>query len=287
MKSGFVTLIGRSNVGKSTLLNALVGSKVAIVTPKPQTTRRPVRGILHDERGQIVFVDTPGMFLGKKDILTKTLNEFAKQQLHGIDLVVYVTDPARPIGEEEEGIQRTLRALQVPIIMVINKSDLPKLEKRALVELKQTDIGQKATLEISALKRKDLNKLVDMMFNELNEGEPFYPEMQITDMSHKEWLEELIREKAFLRLHQELPYSVAVTVDEIEEREKEQTYVRATIWTTHDRYKRMIIGAGGSKLKEIGTDTRKELEAVSGKRVFLELRVKTDPKWPQRIYRTG
>lgn len=285
MKSGFVTLIGRSNVGKSTLLNALVGSKVAIVSPKPQTTRKPVRGILHDDRGQIVFVDTPGLFLGKKDVLSKTLNAYAKQQLTGIDLIVYVTDPARPLGEEEEGIQRMLRSLTIPIILVINKSDLPPGEKRALDELKAIDVGQKATIEVSALKRKDLNRLVDLMFNELNEGEPFYPEMQISDMSHKEWLEELIREKAFHRLHQELPYSIAVTVDEMETRDNDQSYIRATIWTTQDRYKRMIIGAGGGKLKEIGSDARKELEAVSGRRVYLELRVKTDPKWPQRMFK--
>jgi len=285
MKSGFVTLIGRSNVGKSTLLNSLVGSKVAIVTPKPQTTRKPVRGILHDERGQIVFVDTPGLFLGKKDILSKTLNEFARQQLEGIDLILYVVDPARPTGEEEEGIQRMLRAQNIPIVLVINKSDLPKSEKRALQELKQVDVGQKATIEISALKRKDLNRLKDLMFNELEEGEPFYPEMQITDMSHKEWLEELIREKAFFRLHQELPYSVAVSVEEIEQRENDQSYIRATIWTTHDRYKRMIIGANGSMLKQIGIDVRKELESVSDQRVYLELHVKTDPKWPQRIFK--
>lgn len=286
MKSGFITLIGRSNVGKSTLLNALVGSKVAIVSPKPQTTRKPVRGILHDERGQIVFVDTPGLFLGKKDILSKTLNEYAKQQLTGIDVILYVTDPARPLGEEEEGIQRMLRGLNIPIIMVINKSDLPANEKRALAELKEIDIGQKATMEISALKHKDLNRLIDLMFIELSEGEPYYPDMQITDMSHKEWMEELIREKAFFRLHQELPYSIAVTVEDIEPREENQTYIRATIWTTEDRYKRMIIGAKGSMLKQIGTDVRKELESVSGKRVYLELRVKTDPKWPQRIYKS-
>lgn len=285
MKSGFITLIGRSNVGKSTLLNALVGSKIAIVTPKAQTTRKPVRGVLHDERGQIVFVDTPGLFLGKKDILSKTLNSFARQQLEGVDGVVYVADPARPLGDEEEEIQRMLRGIHIPVIMVINKSDLPESEKRVLEELKATDVGQQTTLEISALKRKDLNRLVDHIFAILPEGEPFYPDMQITDMSHKEWVEELIREKAFSRLHQELPYSLAVTLDEMEPRENNQTYIRATIWTTHDRYKRMIIGAGGSMLKQIGTDVRQELESVSGKRVFLELRVKTDPKWPQRLFK--
>jgi len=153
-----------------------------------------------------------------------------------------------------------------------------------LEALRAADVGQKATLEISALKHKDLNKLVDLLFQEMPEGEPFYPDMQITDMSHTEWVAELIREKAFFRLRQELPYSIAVTVDEMEPRDENQTYISATIWTTHDRYKRMIIGAGGNMLKQVGTDARKELEAVSGKRVFLELHVQTDPKWPQRIF---
>ena len=126
MKSGFVVLAGRSNVGKSSLLNALVGSKVAIVTPKPQTTRRPVRGVLHDTRGQIVFVDTPGIFLGKKDELSQKLNAAVREQLEGIDAIIYVVDPTRESGPEEENIQRLLRKLPTPIVVAINKMDLPQ-----------------------------------------------------------------------------------------------------------------------------------------------------------------
>ena len=264
-------------------MNALVGSKVSIVTPKPQTTRRPVRGILHDPRGQIVFVDTPGIFLGKKDVLSKKLNEFVREQLEGIDLVVYVLDPSRRPGEEEENIQKILRKLAVPKLVVINKSDLPAEKKFALDTMRTIDVGQKQTFEVSAIKRSELNRLIDAMFGLLPEGDAYYPDLQITDMNHKQWLEELIREKAFLRLEQELPYSVAVRAEEIETRDDGSTYILATIWTTEERYKGMIIGAKGRMLKQIGIDIRKELEAVTGRKAFIELRIKTDPKWPQRF----
>jgi GTP-binding protein Era len=283
MKSGFVVLAGRSNVGKSTLINALVGTKVAIVTPKPQTTRRPVRGILHDPRGQIVFVDTPGLFLGKKDELSQKLNAIVREQLEGIDLVVYVMDPTRHAGEEEEGIQKILRALSVPIIAVINKSDLSDAEKPALEEMRLADVGQRTTIEISASKRHDLNRLVDTMFALLSEGDAYYPEQQLTDLSHRDWLSEVIREKCFLRLEQELPYSVHVEIEDVETHPDGSRFIAATIWTTDDRYKKMLIGSGGSMIKQIGIDSRYEIEAATGHKCRLELTVKTDAKWPQRF----
>ncbi|KAA0205599.1 GTPase Era [Candidatus Uhrbacteria bacterium] len=282
MKSGFVVLAGRSNVGKSTLLNALVGTKVAIVTPKPQTTRRPVRGVLHDKRGQIVFVDTPGIFLGKKDVLSQKLNALVREQLEGIDLVVYVMDPTREPGEEEEDLRRLLRKLPVPIIAVINKSDLRDEEKPALEEMRAADVGQRLTLELSALKRRDLNRLTDAMFTLLPEGDRYYPEQQLTDLSHRDWLAEVIREKCFLRLEKELPYSVMVEITDVEA-ENGKRRIEAVIWTTDDRYKKMIIGMKGAMIRQIGMDARKEIEAATGDKVYLDLEVKTDPKWPQRF----
>lgn len=284
MKSGFVVLAGRSNVGKSTLLNALVGSKVAIVTPKAQTTRRPVRGIKHDPRGQIVFVDTPGVFLGKKDELSQKLNSAVREQLEGIDLVIYVTDPTREPGSEEEDIQRMLRKLPVPIILAVNKSDLPPDRKPFETNMGAIDVGQKATIKISALRKQDLNRLVDKIFELLPEGDPYYPDLQLTDMSHKDWLEEIIREKIFLRLEEELPYSIHVEVTDIQERSKNNRRISATVWTTDERYKKMIIGEGASMIKQIGMDARREIEAASDTKLFLELTVKVDPKWPQRFH---
>ena len=225
MKSGFVILAGRSNVGKSTLLNALVGTKVAIISPKPQTTRHPVRGVLHDPRGQIVFVDTPGVFLGKKAAVSKRLNEIVKESLEGIDAIVYVVDPTRGPGPEEDLIRQTLKSARKPILYLVNKADLPKKDRPFLDAYRAVDVGQEGSAEVSAKTHKNLNLIVDKLFELLPEGEPFYPEMQLTDLAHKEWLEELIREKCFHALEQELPYSVKVEVDEIEERDGGTKYV--------------------------------------------------------------
>ncbi|MFH1621266.1 MAG: GTPase Era [Patescibacteria group bacterium] len=283
MKSGFVMLAGRSNVGKSTLLNALVGSKVAIVTPKPQTTRHPIRGILHDTRGQLVFVDTPGVFLGKKDKVSKRLNELVKESLVGVDVVVYVIDPTREYGAEEEFIERLLKAAPTPLIVVINKIDEKNLNPARLQDLRGLQIGQSQTIEISALKRRNLNLLIDALFTIVPDGPPYYPELQLTDIGHNEWLEELIREKIFLALEQEVPYSIKVSLDNIETRPDGSRFLEVTIWTTADRYKAMIIGSHASMLKRIGTASRKEIETVTGAKVFLSLNVKVDPKWQDRF----
>lgn len=282
MKSGFVILAGRSNVGKSTLLNALIGTKVAIMSPKPQTTRHPIRGILHDRRGQIVFVDTPGVFLGKKDAVSGKLNDLVKQSLEGIDAVIYVVDPTRPYGKEEEHIQNMLKGINTPIILAVNKKDLPDRAKPALQEARAINVGQEGSVEISAKTHANLNLIINKLFEILPEGDAMYPEEQMTDLSHEDWLAELIREKCFLALDQELPYSVAVQIDEVIDKGSTKK-IEATIFTSEERYKGMIIGKGGLMLKSIGMAARKELEMVTGGKVFLDLHVKTDPKWPQRF----
>lgn len=278
-------LAGRSNVGKSTLLNSLVGSKVSIVTPKPQTTRHPIRGIVHDPRGQIVFVDTPGVFLGKKDNVSNTLNDYVKDTLDGVDAIVYVMDPTRDIGREELHIQNLLRAANVPKILVVNKLDLPASETPHKTDDLEVDVGQTAKIEVSALKGKNLNKLVDALFTLIPEGEAHYPDLQLTDLGHNQWLEELIREKIFLNLEEELPYSVTVTLDDLKVREDGSRFIAATIWTNDERYKGMIIGAKANMLKKIGGAARSEIEEVSGVKVFLELQVRVDPKWQERFHR--
>jgi len=283
MKSGFIMLAGRSNVGKSTLLNSLVGSKIAIVTPKPQTTRHPIRGIVHDKRGQLVFVDTPGVFLGKKDRVSRRLNELVKESLEGVDAVVYMTDPTRAIGPEEEYIQDLLKHANVPIILVINKMDLDENAKASLQAFRSVDVGQVATIELSALSRKNLNNLVDELFTLAPEGEFHYPDLQLTDIGHNQWLEELIREKIFLNLGEEIPYSIKISLDQAETRPDGSKYLQATVWTTDERYKKMIIGSGASMIKKIGMAARTEMEAVMNVTVFLELTVKVDPKWQERF----
>ena len=285
MKVGFVALVGRSNTGKSTLLNALVGSKIAITTPKPQTTRQAIQGVYHSNEGQIIFVDTPGLFRKRRDTMTNRMNQAARGALEGVDLVLYVVDPTRAIGEEEEDILKLIEDVKSPKLMVINKIDEPKPKYLEDYRALSTDFS--GTVEVSALKGTHLKTLAKEIFDRLPEGEPVYPEHQITNLDNKTWYSELIREKLFLSLHQEVPYTIAVEIDEIgnrpSKRGKDTLYVRARILTDNDQHKRMIIGAGGAMIRKVGTMTRKELEHIHGNPVYLELEVVTDPHWPERL----
>lgn len=280
-KSGFVSIIGRSNVGKSTLLNSFVGSKVAIITHKAQTTRQPVQGIFTDERGQIVFVDTPGVMQIARDALTKRLLGFVKESLRGVNVVLYVVDPTRAIGNEEHQALKMIEHIDVPKILVINKSD--EQIKPFLDSYRDLSSRFNETFEISALEETNLKELKDRLFELMPEGEAFYPEYQFSNMPHEMWVAELIREKLFLRLREEVPYSVAVEVDAIEERPENTTYIAARIMTNQKRYKSMIIGAGGQGIKEIGQSVRKELEAVTCRKIFLDLQVEVDENWLDRL----
>ena len=275
MKSGFAVLIGRSNVGKSTLLNSLVGSKIAITTPKAQTTRHNIQGVLTEDRGQIVFVDTPGV-LQKKDVLTKKLLNKVKESLKEIDVIVYVVDPTRQIGDEEKQVLRLVADLDTPKILVINKID----QQRRPYHEHYKDLADQFDymIELSALKGSHVGGLKDLIFEILPEGEYYYPEGQLTNLPHDFWVAELIREKLFLRLRQELPYQTHVVVDEIEDRE-DMVYINARILTLDERHKRMIIGAGARGVKEIGQSTRKELETVMNKKIYLDLKVEVDRHW--------
>lgn len=281
-KSGFAVLIGRSNVGKSTLLNAMVGSKIAITTPKPQTTRKPVLGILTTTEGQVVFVDTPGIFKDTKDSLSKILLKFVKNSLRDIEVIIYVVDPTREIGVEEKFALSLIEKIEKPKILVINKCDL--LGAEYLESMRALSDRFDKTIELSALQGTNVNLLREAIFEYLPEGEAYYPEGQMTNMPTEEWVAELIREKLFLRLRQEVPYSVNVVVDEITRRENGVLYIAARVQTSEERYKRMIIGAHAQGIKEIGQSTRRELQAVMNvPAVFLDLTVETDPHWVEGL----
>ena len=258
-------MVGRSNVGKSTLLNALVGSKIAITSPKAQTTRIPIHGIVSRPEGQIVFVDTPGVFTHMHDSLSKRLTHSVSESLQDIDMVLYVVDPTREIGDEEKAVMRLLDHVTCPKILVINKIDIyrkPFYDFFMDLKDKFTDV-----IEISAKQGTHIQSLIEMIYKYLPESEEiFYPEGQLTNISNERWLAELIREKLFLRLRQEVPYSVHVEVETVEERDK-VLYIKATIYTTDDRYQGMIIGKGGRGIREIGQSTRKELEAVMDRQI--------------------
>lgn len=280
-KSGFAVLVGRSNVGKSTLLNALVGTKIAITSPKPQTTRQPIHGILHDPRGQIVFVDTPGIFEHVGNRLTASLNKAAKTSLEGIDVIIYVVDPTREIGNEEKIVQRLISGVKVPKILVLNKSDIKRA--RFLESYRYLSNRYDKTIEISALHYVNLKPLVDAVIEYLPAGEPFYPEFQFSNIAHDQWLTELIREKIFIQMHSEIPFSTKVELSEHDERKNGIIFIKARILTTAPQYKKMIIGAGGRKIKEIGSAARKELEQILDKKVYLELEVDVEPRWIEHL----
>lgn len=285
MKSGFVTLVGRSNVGKSTLLNALVGTKIAITSPKPQTTRFPIHGIVHDERGQIVFVDTPGIFEKAQNRLTEILNERARESVRDIDVVLYIADPTRAIGNEEHITLRLIENLTIPKILVINKIDKRELPYLAEYEALRSSFSD--MIQVSALRGTHLEELKTRVLDLLPEGIPHYDDYQVSNLENKTWLSELIREKIFIQMGAELPYTVAVEIETTEERTtnagKTLLYIKANILTTNDRYKKMIIGSGGHKIKELGSVARKELEAILSRPVFLDLEVSVDEHWAERL----
>lgn len=282
MKSGFAVLIGRSNAGKSTLINSLVGTKVAITSPRPQTTRYAVHGVVNDDRGQIVFVDTPGIFLEAHDHLTKSLLKAAGEATRDIDVVLYIADPTRAIGNEEHVALRLLESVKKPKILVLNKADV----KKPPYKDEYLELGSKfdAVAEVSAKFGKYLGELKDKVMEFLPEGEPYYPPGQVSNLEQKQWLSELIREKVFLQTHQEVPYNVAVEIEEIDERENGMVYLKANILTSAPRYKKILIGAHGRRVKEIGQATRRELEAIWGKKVFLDLEVVVEEKWAERLF---
>ncbi|HBK34432.1 MAG: GTPase Era [Candidatus Uhrbacteria bacterium GW2011_GWE2_40_58] len=279
-KSGFAVMIGRSNVGKSTLMNAMVGSKIAITTPKPQTTRLPIQGVLTRDEGQIVFIDTPGLFKNMKDRLTKKLNQSVMDSLEEVDVLLHVVDPTREIGEEEKYVMQILEKIDRPKILVINKMDL---QRKPFYDFYK-DLSDKYddVVEVSAANQSHVKPLIEIIFKYLPESVDYYPAGQLTNLSNNLWLAELIREKLFLRLRQEVPYSTHVIVEEMDRREDGMLYIKATIFTTEDRYKRIIIGKGGRGIKEIGQSTRKELEAVMNCKVFLDLTVDVNPHWVEQ-----
>ena len=262
-------------------MNTIIGSKIAITTPKPQTTRLPIQGILNRPEGQMVFVDTPGVLKGARDMLSKRLAESVKASLKDVDVICYVVDPTREIGQEEREVMRLIQGIDRPKVLIINKIDL---QKKPFLDFYR-DLADEFdhTIEVSALRGTHVNTLIDDLYERLPEGEPYYPAGQLTNMPNQFWLAELIREKLYLRLRQEVPYTTHVEVEEVERRENDMLYIRGTIFTTQDRYKRMIIGQGGRGIREIGQSTRKELEAVMQTKVYLDLTVEVDAHWMQRF----
>lgn len=281
-KSGIVTLIGRSNVGKSTLLNTIVGTKIAAVTDKPQTTRSIIHGVVNGNEGQLVLVDTPGVFKEHHTVLSGELIKRVHEAMQDIDVVVYVCDPTKSLGAEERYVLSLLRPLTIPKIMVINKSDLPAKEKEFLDDYRAMNADFTAMFELSALENRHIQPLIIKLFELVPTGEPLYPPGQLTNIEKETWIAEVIREKIFLALRKEVPYTITVEIERIEE--KDGVFVIAARVLTYDkRYKKMIIGEGGRAIKEIGIAARKELEVALNKKIYLELEVEVDKHWIERV----
>lgn len=282
MKSGFVVLIGRSNVGKSTLLNTLVGTKISAVSFRPQMTRHIIHGAMNTPEGQAVFIDTPGVFKDKKNPLSGKLNKKIADALEEIDLIVYVVDPSREIGSEERSTFGMIRHLDIPKILVVNKADLHRDDKPFEKEYLEWSKHFDATFQLSALRASHIEPLRQKVIELLPEGEAMYDSAQITNIDNYFWIAEIIREKTFSVLDKEVPYTLTVEVDNVEEK-PDITVINARILTSDERYKKVIIGRAASKVKEIGQMARRELEAATNKKIYLELEVEVDSHWMERL----
>jgi GTP-binding protein Era len=277
-KSGFVSIIGRPNSGKSTLLNRLVGEKVSIVTDKPQTTRHVVRGIVTRPEGQITFLDTPGIH---KPIhrMNERMMKSVRDSIADVDLVLLIVDASASFGRGEEFTLQLLKPVTTKKFLLLNKID--RIQKKALLPI--IDRYSKAAefqeiIPISALKGENVESLISEIFKHLPEGPMFYPADQISDQQERTIAGEIIREKLILMTEEELPYSTAVVVEQFEEGEK-LFRILATVYVERESQKAIVIGKGGQKLKEIGTEARKELETFFDRKIFVELHVKVKKGW--------
>lgn len=280
-RSGFIAIIGRPNVGKSTLMNALLGQKIAAVSPRPQTTRKKQLGILTLENAQLVFVDTPGLHKAKHK-LGEFLNEEAKESLSGVDLILWLVDAATPPTEEDLNISSLLAevAPRTPLVLALNKMDMVKPdEESARVGEFVRMAGNAKVMKISAANRLGLRELLEALIQASPQREADYPEEQITDLYEKEIAADLIREACLIQLRDEVPHGMAIRIDEFTERENGMAYIAATIFVERESQKGIVIGEGGKMLKSIGSAARKEIEGMGGRKVYLELRVKVSKDW--------
>lgn len=279
MRSGMVALIGRPNVGKSSLINAMIGEKISIVTRKPQTTRHQIQGVLHRPDLQIVFVDTPGLHLRESKALNRLLNQYAASAIHDVDLAVMVVEAGK-WTDEDAAVLKRLKERQGPIGLIVNKVDKLANKEALLPELARLNGLHDFvfTVPTSASKGANLDALIKELAQQMEAGPPLYPPDQIRGYDLRFSISEIVREKLFTRLSQELPYALTVEPEQIEE-EGRLLRIHAVIWVERDGQKRIVIGEGGAVLKQVGTDARKELERQTGKKVFLKLWVRVKADW--------
>ncbi len=278
MKSGFVSIVGRPNSGKSTLLNRVVGEKVSIVADKPQTTRHIIRGIVTRPEGQIVFLDTPGVH---KPVyrMNERMMDAVREAMADVDVILLIVDSSSEFGRGDEFTLRLLNPVKKKKFLLLNKIDL--IEKKNLLPLMEHYSKQgefEEIIPVSALKGENVENLVNQILQHLPEGPMFYPAEQISDQQERAIAAEMIREKLIVFTEEEMPYSTAVVIDRFEEEERLHR-IHASIFVERESQKAIIIGKAGQKLKQIGTEARRELERFFGRNVFLELHVKVKKHW--------
>ena len=283
MKSGFVSIIGRPNVGKSTLLNQILGQKIVIATDKAQTTRKRIKGIFTQNEGQIVFIDTPGVHKPLNKLGEFLLDE-AKISIPDADLILFLVDGSEPAGKGDKWICQNLLKTNIPIIIVMNKVDkvkkLGKIDEN-LLTYKTLFEENLPVVKVSAKTGRNIDTLIKNIYKKLPEGEPLYPEDIVTEESMRDVTEEIVREKILLNTSDEIPHSVAVKIDNyLEQEEIDKIY--ASIYCETKSQKGILIGKGGSMLKKIGTEARKELEIITEKKVYLELNIKVEKDWRKK-----
>ena len=282
VKSGFVTLIGRPNVGKSTLMNRMIGQKIAITSNKPQTTRNRIQTVHTDERGQIVFVDTPGIHKAKNK-LGEYMVGAAEKTIGEVDVVCWLVEPTTYIGAGEQHIIERLKKVKAPIILVINKVDTIKKEEiLPVIDCYRKELDFQEIIPVSARSGANVDELIDTIYRYLPYGPMFYDEDTITDQPMRQIVAELIREKALHALNEEIPHGIAVVIDSMKERKSQKgiiTDIQATIICERDSHKGIIIGKGGEMLKKIGANARYEIEKQLDTKVNLQLWVKVKKEW--------
>lgn len=280
-KAGFVAVIGRPNVGKSTLVNSLLGQKIAAVSPRPQTTRRKQLAILTTKDAQIIFTDTPGIHKARHK-LGGYMNDEAMEALASSDVILFLVDLSVSPHEEDQIIAESLQKLlgKVPILLILNKRDLitqDAFERR--LEQYHSMVAGAEVISISATSEPNFAPLIEMVVAHLPENPAYYDEDQITDLYEREIAADLIREACLIILNDEVPHGIAVRIDEYTERGEEGAYIEATLFVERDSQKGIVIGKGGVMIKKISTHARKEIEQMSGRKVFIRMRVKVRKNW--------
>jgi GTPase len=290
-RAGFVAVMGRPNVGKSTLINRLLDQKIAAVSPRPQTTRKRQMGILNLDEAQIIFVDTPGIHQPLHK-LGENMNVEAADTLQDSDLILFMVDASREPNPEDQMLVSLIHQLKrpAPVLLVLNQVDrldakretdeeagpnAPRDARQAYRDL----LPQAEAVEISALTGQGLDRLMEMVLERLPEGDPFFPEGQVTDLYERDIAADLIREAALNLLRDEVPHGIAIRIDQYVERNEHGALIEATVFVERDSHKLIVVGKNGEMIKRIGTAARKEIEAMSGRKVFLRLRVKVRKNW--------